>query len=409
MRRVVVTGMGCVCPVGNDVETAWRSLLAGRHGIVPISRFDTSGMRAKLAAEVVGFDPLQYIDRADIRRTDLYSQYALAAAAQAMADSKLEGQVEPFRLGVYIGSGVGGIITYVEQAEVLFNAGPGRISPFFIPKVIANMASGLVAIRFGARGPNLATVAACSTGTNAIGEAFHAVKHGQADAILTGGAEAPINTISVAGFTNCGALTTRDDPDTASIPFDRRRDGFVMGEGAGVIVLEELEHALGRGAPIYAEIVGYGNTCDAFHMTAPRPEGESSTMMIRLAFEEAGLTADEHLYINAHGTSTPLNDRIETMSIKQALGEAAYQAHISSTKSMTGHMLGAAGGIEAIAAVKTLQTGQIPPTIGLSDPDPECDLDYTAITAGQADIDKALSISLGFGGHNAGVLFQRYE
>ena len=409
MRRVVVTGMGCVSPVGFDVESTWASLVAGRHGIGPISRFDASGMKARLAAEVKGFDPAQYIDRSEIRKTDLYAQYAIAAAAQAMADAQLEGKVEPYRFGVYLGSGIGGITTFIDQTTTLLNAGPGRISPFFIPMMIANMASAQVAIRFGARGPNLVPVAACSTGTNAIGEAFHAVKHGTADAILAGGSEASINPLAIGGFTNCGALTTRDDPDNASIPFDLRRDGFVIGEGAGVLVIEELEHALGRGASIHAEIVGYANTCDAYHMTAPQPDAEGSAMMIRLAFDEAGLVADEHLYINAHGTSTPLNDKIETLAIKQALGDAAYRAHVSSTKSMTGHLLGAAGGVEAIAAIKVLQQGLIPPTVGLAEPDPDCDLDYTPGQARQAEIDKALSISLGFGGHNAGVLFRKYE
>ena len=406
MNRVVVTGLGCVTPVGNDVPTTWENLLAGRHGFAPISRFDTTGMKVTIAAEVKDFDPTLYLPKSELRKTDLYTQYALAGATQAMEDAGLAGAIDPYRLGVYLGSGIGGITTFIRETETMLKVGPQRISPFFIPMMIANMGSAEVAIRFGAKGPNLPAVSACSTGTNTIGEAFRAIKYGYADAILAGGAEATINPLAIGGFTNCMALTTRNDPDTASIPFDKRRDGFVIGEGAGVIVLEELEHARQRGAHIYCEIIGYGNTCDAYHMTAPQPDAEGSSRMITLAFEEAGLTPDEHLYINAHGTSTPLNDKVETLAIKKALGDVAYQIPISSTKSMTGHMLGAAGGVEAIVAVKTLETGWIPPTVGLAEPDEDCDLDYTPGTARQMDVDKALSTSLGFGGHNAGVLFR---
>ncbi|MDR2974858.1 MAG: beta-ketoacyl-ACP synthase II [Propionibacteriaceae bacterium] len=409
MKRVVVTGMGAVSPVGNDVATLWDSLVAGRHGFAPITRFDTTDMKVKLAAEVKGFEPEKYMDKAEIRRWDLFSQYGMAAAVQAVEESGIVGAVDPLRLGVYIGSGVGGITTFINEANTLFTRGPQRISPFFVPMMIINMASALVAMRFDAKGPSLPVVSACSSGANAIGEAFHAIKYGQADAIITVGTEACVNPLAVGGFTNSQALTTRDDPDSISIPFDKRRDGFVIGEGAGIIVLEELEHAQARGAHIYAEIVGYGNTNDAYHITAPDPDAAGSTNMIRIAFEEAGLTPDEHLYINAHGTSTPLNDKTETLAIKQALGDAAYQAHVSSTKSMTGHMLGAAGGVEAIAAIKVLETGVVVPTIGLHESDPDCDLDYTPNVAVHADIDKALSTSLGFGGHNAGVLFKKLE
>ncbi|MDR0284333.1 MAG: beta-ketoacyl-ACP synthase II [Propionibacteriaceae bacterium] len=410
MKRVVVTGLGCVSPVGNDVPTFWDSLVAGRHGFAPITRFDTTGMKVTIAAEVKGFEPERYLERSEVRRTDLFAQYGIAAAAQAVAEAGVDqaGAVDPERFGVYIGSGTGGIGTSVAETTVMLQRGPGRISPFFVPMMIANMASALVAIRYGARGPNLPVVTACSSGTNAIGEAYRAIRGGYADVIAAGGAEASLNPLAVGGFTNCMALSTRNDVDAASIPFDARRDGFVMGEGAGVVVLEEFTHALTRGARIYGEVVGYANTCDAFHITAPHPEAVGSTAMIRQALAEADLAGGPGLYINAHGTSTPMNDRLETLAIKQALGEAAYATPISSTKSMTGHMLGAAGGVEAIAALKTLETGLIPPTIGLEQPDPDCYLDYVPGTARPAEVDAALSVSLGFGGHNAGVVFRRY-
>jgi len=406
MNRVVVTGMGVLSPVGNDVESTWSSLTHGRHGIGPLTRFDTTGMKTSLAAEVKDFDPTQYMESSEIRKMDLFAQYGMAAAVQAMTDSGLAGNVDPFRFGVYIGSGVGGISTQIRETEVLLSKGANRISPFFVPMMIVNMAGALVAMRYGAKGPNLPVVTACSTGTNAIGEAFRAIKAGAADAILAGGAEATINPLGVGGFANAMALTSATDPDRASIPFDKERSGFVIGEGAGVIVLEELNHARARGAHIYAEVVGYGNTCDAYHMTAPQPDAEGATAMIKLVFDEAGIGADEHLYINAHGTSTPLNDKTETKAIKQALGDVAYKVAVSSTKSMTGHMLGAAGGLEAIAAVKALETGIVPPTVGLREPDPECDLDYVPNVAREMDVTAALSISLGFGGHNAGILFK---
>lgn len=409
MNRVVVTGLGAISPVGNDVASLWDALTAGRHGIGPLTRFDATGLKASLAAQVKDFDPAAYMEPGDIRKTDLFAQYAMAAAVQAMDDSGLAGTVEPYRFGVYIGSGTGGISTEIRETEVLLTKGARRISPFFVPMMIVNMAGALVAMRYGAKGPNLPVVTACSTGTNAIGEAFRAIKAGAADAIIAGGAEASINPLAVGGFSNAMALTSSSDPDRASIPFDRERSGFVIGEGAGIVVLEELGHALARSAPIYAEVVGYGNTCDAYHMTAPQPEGEGATAMIRLALAEAGFQPDERLYINAHGTSTPLNDKTETRAIKQALGDLAYQVPISSTKSMTGHMLGAAGGVEAIAAIKVIQTGLVVPTIGLVEPDPECDLDYVPNQARSMDITTALSISLGFGGHNAGVVFRAID
>lgn len=407
MRRVAVTGLGCITPVGNDVISFWDSLIKGRHGFAEVTRFDADGMKAKMVAEVKNFDPLLYIDKNDIKKTDLYAQYAIAAAVQAVEDSGIIGKVESERLGVYIGSGIGGISTSIAETEKLFTRGATRISPFFVPMMISNMAGAMVAIRYQAKGPNLPVVTACTTGTHAIGEAFRTIKHGYADAIITGGAEAAINPLAIGGFTNSMALSTSDDPDSCSIPFDKRRCGFVMGEGAGVIVLEEYEHAVARGAHIYCEICGYGNTCDAYHITAPDAEAEGSRRMIELAFSEAGIEADEELYINAHGTSTPLNDKTETLAIKKAFGSLAYKIAISSTKSMTGHMLGAAGGVEAIVAALTVQTNIVPPTIGYREKDIECDLDYVANKARECHIDKALSISLGFGGHNAGILFKK--
>lgn len=407
MKRVVVTGIGCISPVGNDVATFWDSLVKGKHGFGSITKFDASDMKVKIAAEVKDFHPEEYIEKNEIRKTDLFAQYALAAAAQAVGESGIAGTVEPARFGVYIGSGIGGISTFIAQTEILLIKGPQRISPFFIPMMIANMGSALVAMKYNAQGPNLPIVSACSTGTHAVGEAFRAIKHGYADAIIAGGAEATINPLAMGGFINCMALSTTNDPDNCSIPFDKRRDGFVMGEGAGVLVLEEYEHAFKRGAHIYCEVSGYGNTCDAYHMTAPHPEAVGGAEMIRLALEEAGYREGNKLYINPHGTSTPLNDKTETLAIKKALGEEAYRMPVSSTKSMTGHCLGAAGGIEAIAAVKALETGVVPPTIGYKEPDPECDLDYVPNVCREYAADKALSVSLGFGGHNAGVVFSK--
>ncbi|MEA4871215.1 MAG: beta-ketoacyl-ACP synthase II, partial [Synergistaceae bacterium] len=343
MKRVVVTGMGIVSPIGNTLEEFWESLVVGRCGIDYITRFDTADFKVKIAAEVKNFDPLLYMEKGDLRKTDLFVQFALAAAAQAMEHSALKVQ-DPYRFGVYVGSGIGGMDTFVSECLKLIEQGPRRVSPHFIPMMIANIASGTIAIHHGAKGPCLPVVTACATSAHAIGEAFRAIKYSQADAILAGGAEAAINPLAVAGFTNCMALSTKNDPSGSSIPFDKRRDGFVMGEGAAILVLEEYEHAIARGAKIYAELVGYGNTCDAYHVTAPDPESGSAAEAIRQALHEAGEFASaDSIYINAHGTSTPLNDKAETLAIKRAFGDAAYQLKVSSTKSMTGHMLGAAG------------------------------------------------------------------
>ena len=412
MKRVVVTGLGVVSPVGNDVPSFWQSLTEGRCGIGPITAFDTTGYKVKIAAEVKDFDPLLYMEKGEAKRQDAFSQYAVAASAQAVKDSGLKSgdNIDPFRFGVYIGTGTGGMQTFMQEATKLAEKGPGRVSPFFIPMMIGNMAAGNVALRFGAQGPSLPIMTACATSTNAIGEAYRTIKHGYADAILAGGSEATVIEMAVAGFTNCMALTQNTDPSCASIPFDKRRNGFVMGEGSGIIVLEEYEHAIARGAHIYAEVCGYGNTNDAHHMTAPDPDAKGSSRAIILAVEEAGIKAEDVIYINAHGTSTPLNDKTETRAIKLALGEeTARKAHISSTKSMTGHMLGAAGGVEAIATVLALKHGIIPPTIGYAEPDPDCDLDYTPNTAVKADVTLGISTSLGFGGHNGCLAFRKFE
>ena len=409
MKRVVVTGLGCISPLGNDVDTFWRNLISGRHGFGEITKFDTSNVKVKIAAEVKGFDPEIYIEKNEIRKTDLYAQYALASAAQAVAESGIAGKITPDRFGVYVGSGIGGISTFITETEKMLTKGPSRISPFFIPMMIANMASALIAMKHNAQGVNLPVVSACATATHAIGEAFRAVKYGYADAIITGGAEAAINALAIGGFCNAMALSTTADPDSCCVPFDKRRNGFVMGEGAGVLVLEEYEHAVKRNAKIYCEISGYGNTCDAYHITAPHPEAIGGAAMIKLAMEESGIKSWENLYINPHGTSTPLNDKSETFAIKKVFGEAAYSIPISSTKSMTGHMLGAAGGIEAIAAVKTIESGIVPPTVGHKEMDTECDLDYVPNVARKCNIDKAISLSLGFGGHNAGIVFNKVK
>ena len=408
-QRVVVTGLGVISPVGNTVKEFWQGLINGQCGIDFITKFDTADFKVKIAAEVKNFEPSDYIAKSDVRKTDPFVQYAVGAAQQAMEDSGLQDQVEPARLGVYIGSGTGGMDVFLREAEKYLKSGPGRVSPFFIPMMISNMASGNVAIKYNAQGPCLPVVTACATSTHAIGEAFRAIKHGYADAILAGGTEATINPLAIAGFTNCLALSTRNLPKETSIPFDKRRDGFVIGEGAGVLVLEAYDHAVKRGAKIYAEISGYGNTCDAYHITAPQPEADSSSRAICQAIEEAGQQAETAIYINAHGTSTPLNDRSETTAIKKALGDKAYQAIISSTKSMTGHTLGAAGGIEAIATILALHNGMIPPTIGLKEADPDCDLDYTPNVARKAQVNLALSTSLGFGGHNGCLAFTRVK
>lgn len=412
MKRVVITGMGIISPIGNDIPSFWNSLTAGVCGIGPITAFDTTAYKVKLAAEVKNFEPLLYMEKQEIRKQDQFSQYAVAAASQAMADSGLQSgeNIDPFRLGVYIGTGTGGMQTFLAESEKLLEKGPSRTSPFFIPMMIGNMASGNVALKFQAKGPSLPIMTACATSTNAIGEAYRTIKHGYADAIIAGGTEATIVTLAVSGFTNCMALTQNPDAASASIPFDKRRSGFVMGEGAGVIVLEEYEHAAARGAHIYGEVCGYGNTNDAYHMTAPDPDALGSSKAIQMAVKEAGIRDTDEIYINAHGTSTPINDKTETKAIKLALGETvARKAHISSTKSMTGHMLGAAGGVEAIATVLALKNGVIPPTIGYVEPDPECDLDYTPNQAMQAAVTLGISTSLGFGGHNGCLAFRKFE
>lgn len=402
MKRVVITGVGVITPVGNDTKTFWDNLINGVCGIDRLTRFDTTDYKVKLAGEVRGFKPADFgIDVPTARHMDLYTQYALAAARQAAADSGIEGTVAPERLGVYLGSGIGGMHTFVSETEKLLKRGPGRVSPFFIPMMIGNMAAGTIAIQYNAQGPCLPVVTACATSTHAIGEAFRAVAYGYADAIFAGGAEATIEPLAVAGFTNSQALSLSEDPNAASLPFDARRGGFVMGEGAGVMILEEYEHAVSRGAKIYAEISGYANTCDAYHMTAPRPDGACAARAVEQAAREAGITADDILYINAHGTGTPLNDSSETLAFKLGLGEEmARRAAISSTKSMTGHMLGAAGAVEAIVCALTLARHAAPPTIHYEEPDPACDLDYIPNVCRKADFTAALSTSLGFGGHN---------
>ncbi|MEI3089038.1 MAG: beta-ketoacyl-ACP synthase II [Oscillospiraceae bacterium] len=409
MKRVAVTGLGVISPVGNDVPTFWNALCSGTCGIGPITKFDATDYPVKLAAEVRDFDPKQYMEKLDILHSDVYTHFAMAAACQAVADSGIAGTLDAERVGVYIGSGIGGIATFMTEHSKLLNRGPRRVSPYFIPMMIPNMASSMIAMRYHFHGPAMPMVTACASGTNAIGEALRLIRHGYADAMVAGGAEATVNALAAAGFSNMQALSPSEDPNAASLPFDVRRAGFVMGEGAGVLVLEELEHAKQRGATIYAELTGYGSTCDAYHITSPDPSAAESARAIADAWRETSLDTDR-VYFNAHGTGTPMNDRIETLAIKKALGEdRARRITISSTKSMTGHMLGAAGGAEAVASVLALRDGIAPPTINLTQPDPDCDLDYTPLTAKHADFDVALSSSLGFGGHNACLAFRKWE
>jgi 3-oxoacyl-[acyl-carrier-protein] synthase II len=407
MRRVVVTGMGAITPVGNDVETMWANMLAGVNGVEKITAFDTSDLKVHLAGTVKNFEPEKYIEKRELRKLDIYCQYAIAAAQQAVDDSGILGNIDEERFGVYIGTGIGGLHSFVNNVTALNEGGPRKVSPFFIPMMIGNIATGNVAIRFNAKGVSLSVMSACATGTHSIGEAFHAIKDGYADAIIAGGTESVIAPLTIAGFQNMKALSTNEDPETASRPFDKNRDGFVMGEGAGMLILEEYEHAKARGAKIYAEFAGYGNTCDAHHVTAPDPEGAGLARAIKIAMAEANTTDDDQLYINAHGTSTHLNDLTETMAFKSALGEKAYDANISSTKSMTGHMLGATGAIEAIVSVLTLRDGMIPPTIHLNEQDEELDLNYTPNKAVKRDVTVAASTNLGFGGHDACVVFKK--
>lgn len=407
-KRVVVTGLGAVTPLGNDVKTTWENMKKGVNGIDTVTKFDASEYKCRLAGEVRGFDAALYMPKGDLRKTDLYTQYAVAAAAQAYEDSGMTPEsAAPDRFGVYIGSGIGGINTLINDHTKFLEKGPSKVSPFFVPMMISNIASGTVAIKYNAQGPNIGIVTACATSTNSIGEAYRAIKHGYADVMLAGGSEAAIVPMCFAGFISCQALSQAEDKDRASIPFDKERGGFIMGEGGAVVMLEEYEHAKARGAKIYAEVAGYGCTNDAYHMTAPNPEAVASARAIELAAKEGGVTADGHLYINAHGTGTPLNDKTETAAIKRVFGQDAYKLHVSSTKSMTGHMLGAAGGVEAIAAVLALDEGVIPPTINYKVKDGECDLDITPNEAVKAELSFALSTSLGFGGHNGCLAFKK--
>lgn len=407
-RKVVVTGLGAVTPLGNTVQDTWEHLKSGKNGIGPITLFDTEGFKAKLGAEVKGFDPREYLEVNDILRTDRYVQFAVAAAAQAAEESGIEGRVAPERFAVLFGTGIGGIHTFETEHSKLLEKGPRRVSPLFVPMMIANMAAGMIAIRHGCLGSAMPAVTACASGSNAIGEAMRLIRHGYADAVITGGAEAAVTPSAVAGFVNMKALSVSENPEEASLPFDRRRGGFVIGEGAAALVLEEYEHAVARGAKIYGEVCGYGSTCDGYHMTAPDPEGKGAARAMTEALREADYTGADTVYINAHGTGTPMNDVVETAAIKKALGaEAAGQAFVSSTKSMTGHMLGAAGAVEAIACLFALNQGVLPPTINLKEQDEACDLNYVPGRAVKANITLALSNSLGFGGHNACLAFRR--
>ncbi len=411
LKRVVVTGLGAITPLGNTVTKYWQGLIEGRSGIRPITLFDACCLPCQIAGEVKGFDPGDYLKRKDIKRMDRFAQFGVSASLQAIADAKLEiNDRNATEIGVLIGSGVGGLKVMEDQEEVYLTRGPERCSPFMIPMMIANMASGLTAIYTGAKGPNSCTVTACAAGSNAIGEAFRLIQRGDAIATICGGTEAAITPIAITGFSVAKALSTRnEEPTRASRPFDRDRDGFVMGEGAGILILEELEHALNRNAHIYAEIVGYALTSDAYHMTAPVPGGLGATKAIALALKDANLFPDRVSYINAHGTSTPANDVNETSAIKQALGQHAYQIAISSTKSMTGHLLGGSGGIEALATVMSVNTDIIPPTINLDHPDSACDLDYVPKISRTQPVEVALSNSFGFGGHNVTLVFKKFN
>lgn len=411
MKRVVITGLGVISPIGNDINTFWDNAKNGVCGIGEITAYSTEGMAIKLAAEVKDFNAESFgVEKGLARRSDRFCQFALAAAQQAVKDSNIEGNVDSSRLGVYVGSGIGGINTFVNECTKMNEEGANRVSPLFIPMLISNIAAGNIAISHKAEGPCLPVVTACATSTHAIGEAYRAIKHGYADAIIAGGAEATITPLAVGGFMNSKALSKSTDPLRASLPFDAERGGFVMGEGAGIVILEEYEHAVKRGAKIYGEVCGYGNTCDAHHYTAPKPDGSCAAKAIKEALGEAQYSEKDTLYINAHGTGTPLNDKSETLAIKTALGdEDAHRAHISSSKSMTGHMLGAAGAVEVIISTLSLQEGIVTPTIGLQNPDPNCDLNYTPNNAVQADLTIAISNSLGFGGHNACVAIRKYK
>ena len=410
-RRVVITGIGLVSSLGIGTSVTWEALKAGRSGVSRITKFDVSAYAAQIAAEVKDFDPLQFVEKKDVKKMDVFIQYAIAASQFAMDDAKLVITEEnAAEVGVFLGSGIGGFITIEREHEALLKGGPRKISPFFIPSAIINLAAGQVSIRFGAKGPNLATCTACSASAHAIGESFEIIRRGDATAMISGGSEAAITPMSVGGFAALRALSTRnDDPERASRPFDKDRDGFIIGEGAGVVILEELEYARRRGAPIYAEVVGYGLTGDAYHMTAPSEDAEGATRAMAMALKKAGITPEQVQYINAHGTSTPYNDKLETLAIKKCFGEHAGRLAISSTKSMTGHLLGGAGGLEAGISALAVHEQVVPPTINLDNPDPECDLDYVPHVGRSMAIEYALSNSFGFGGSNAALLFKRYD
>jgi len=411
LRRVVITGVGAVTPVGNSAEEFWAALIQGKSGIGPITRFDASPLPTKIAGELKGFDPLRYMDKKDDRKFDPFLKYALACAAMAVEDAGLNVErVDRTRFGVLVGSGIGGITTLLESHKILLEKGPDRVSPFFIPMLIVNMASGLISMRFGAKGPNSSIVTACATGNHAIGDAMKIIQRNDADVMIAGGSEAIILPLTFAGFCQMKAMSTRnDDPARASRPFDAARDGFVCGEGGGLLVLESLDHALGRDARIYAEVVGYGMTGDAYHMTAPDPEADGAARAMTLAMKDAEVEPSAVSYINAHGTSTPYNDKSETMAIKRVFGEHARKVAVSSTKSMTGHLLGAAGGIEAIATALAIHHGILPPTINYETPDPDCDLDYVPNQARKQDVEVALSNAFGFGGTNATIVLRKYR
>jgi len=410
-RRVVITGLGIISPVGNNVEEFWEALKSGRSGVGKISRFDPSKYTTRIAAEVKGFDPLNYIDKKEARRMDISEQYSLSTAFQALQDAKLDSNsYDPDKAGTIIGSGIGGADTWEKQHTLLLKDGPGRVSPFFVPMMIVDMSAGLVSIRFNLKGPNYATVSACASGAHAIGDAFKIIQRGDAEVMVTGGCEAAITPLSLAGFCSARALSTRnEEPEKASRPFDKLRDGFVMGEGSGIIILESLEHAKRRGAKIYAEMVGIGMSSDAYHITAPAPGGEGAVRAMRLALQDAGLKPEDVDYINTHGTSTDLGDISETQAIKKVFGERAYKIPANATKSMIGHVLGAAGAVELIAVIKSMEEGVLHPTINQEVPDPECDLDYVPNQSREAQIRVALSNSFGFGGHNITLVVKRYE
>lgn len=408
MRRVVITGIGAITPIGTGTDVMWENVKAGKHGFSLLDRFDTSDLKVKVAAQIKDFEPTDYMEKKEARKMDRFCQLAVAAADMAVRDSGSDFKdLDPFRVGVIFGSGIGGIDTLCAEYDKFKTSGPRRVSPFFVPMMISNMAPGMISMRHGFKGANLATVTACASSNHAIGEAFRQIKGGYLDAALTGGSEAAIVKLAVAGFANMKALSSSEDPDRASIPFDKERDGFIMGEGAGALMLEEYEHAKARGAKIYAEIAGYGATGDAYHMTSPAPDGVAAGKAMQFAMEEAGVKPEEIDYINAHGTSTPINDSFETTAVKLALGDAAYKTAVSSTKSMTGHLLGAAGAVEAIITALALKEGILPPTVGFKVPDEACDLDYVTDGARKAELNAALSNSLGFGGHNATLCLKR--